>query len=354
MGNTEIAKKVIMHDPYLDSVGGGERYFLTVATLLAKNNYQVDIFWTGDNNFLNKATQLFGLDLSNINIVNKDFNNLNIIQKFIIMRKYDLSFIINDGSIPFLFSKKNYIHIQVPFNLPKQKNIITRVKLLFIKKIICNSIFTKKWTTLSYNTSNIEVLYPPINTLFFNKKQSKKKQILSVARFSDKLNSKRQDILIKAFRKFYKNNTEYKLILAGSSHGKNTYLDYLKKISKNLPICFEVNPDISKLRDLYAQSKFFWHATGYNINENVNPEKTEHFGMVLVEAASAGCTVMAVSKGGANEIMCYAKNVFLYNNINTLVKLTEQNINSKTINTNNLSIFSLTNFEKNLLNILNK
>ena len=120
MGNTEIAKKVIMHDPYLDSAGGGERYFLTVATLLAKNNYQVDIFWTGDNNFLNKATQLFGLDLSNINIVNKDFNNLNIIQKFIIMRKYDLSFIINDGSIPFLFSKKNYIHIQVPFAKTKK------------------------------------------------------------------------------------------------------------------------------------------------------------------------------------------------------------------------------------------
>ena len=36
--------KIGFYSPYLDTFGGGERYILTLASHLSKNN-QVDVFW---------------------------------------------------------------------------------------------------------------------------------------------------------------------------------------------------------------------------------------------------------------------------------------------------------------------
>ena len=64
-----------------------------------------------------------------------------------------------------------------------------------------------------------------------------------------------------------------------------------------------VNPDFDKLKSLYSKSKFFWHAAGYEIDENTDPEKVEHFGMTTVEAMSAGCVPLVIAKGGQKEIL---------------------------------------------------
>jgi hypothetical protein len=39
--------RAAIYNPYLDTLGGGERYTLAVATTLFKNGYQVDIEWKG-------------------------------------------------------------------------------------------------------------------------------------------------------------------------------------------------------------------------------------------------------------------------------------------------------------------
>ena len=56
-------KKAAIYDPYLDTLGGGERYCLTVAEILLKNGYKVDIFWSGDKTLIEKAEKRFSLDL---------------------------------------------------------------------------------------------------------------------------------------------------------------------------------------------------------------------------------------------------------------------------------------------------
>ena len=56
-------KRVAIYDPYLDTLGGGERYCLTVAEILLKNNYQVDLFWSGDKTLIEKAEKRFSLNL---------------------------------------------------------------------------------------------------------------------------------------------------------------------------------------------------------------------------------------------------------------------------------------------------
>jgi len=70
-----------------------------------------------------------------------------------------------------------------------------------------------------------------------------------------------------------------------------------------LPVKFVVNPNFDKLKDLYAKSKFFWHAAGFGVDELAQPEKVEHFGITTVEAMSSGCLPVVIGKGGQKEII---------------------------------------------------
>jgi hypothetical protein len=125
-----MIKKAAIYDPYLDTLGGGERYCLTVAEVLLKNNYDVDIFWSGDPDLVTKATRRFDLDLNGLKLVKDIFKDIpqkvdfledreslaritshphlssNIFQKlssiylkYKITRRYDLFFYISDWKI---------------------------------------------------------------------------------------------------------------------------------------------------------------------------------------------------------------------------------------------------------------
>ena len=37
--------KAAIYNPYLDSLGGGERYAMAVAQVLVKKGYQTDVYW---------------------------------------------------------------------------------------------------------------------------------------------------------------------------------------------------------------------------------------------------------------------------------------------------------------------
>jgi hypothetical protein len=63
-----MIKRAGIYDPYLDTLGGGDRYCLTVAEILSKNGYNVDVFWNGDPDLIKKASIRFSLDLDKISI----------------------------------------------------------------------------------------------------------------------------------------------------------------------------------------------------------------------------------------------------------------------------------------------
>jgi len=64
-----MSLKAAIYDPYLDTLGGGERYCLSVAEILSQNGYEVDIFWSGDQDILIRAQDRFALDLSTVKLV---------------------------------------------------------------------------------------------------------------------------------------------------------------------------------------------------------------------------------------------------------------------------------------------
>ena len=65
-----------------------------------------------------------------------------------------------------------------------------------------------------------------------------------------------------------------------------------------------------KLMELYSKAKIFWHATGYQVNEDKEPEKMEHFGITTVEAMSYGAVPVVINKGGQKETVCEGVNGF--------------------------------------------
>ncbi|HRT39942.1 MAG TPA: glycosyltransferase family 4 protein [Candidatus Woesebacteria bacterium] len=348
-----------IYDPYLDTLGGGERYCLTVAEILAKHGYHVDVFWSGDSQILNKAQDRFSLNLKNINLVpdifdippqtispihNRHFLHRLIkyshsyskfdekikkmIQKFRITRQYDVFFFLSDGSSPFLFGKKNILHFQVPFSQETLTTwpLIKPIKTLFLAKIICNSQFTAKFIQ-PYFSKKIDVVYPPVDITKFSPADNKKNLILSVGRFDNILNAKKQDELIDAFRHLVKIHrlANWNLIFAGGSLQQptsNYFLQYLIKKSENLPIEFIVNPSFSQLKELYSKGKIYWHAAGFGVDENSHPEETEHFGMTIVEAMASGLVPVAVAKGGIPEIIDDSINGFLWKSLKGLTSKT--------------------------------
>jgi len=297
--------RVLIYDPYLDTLGGGERYVLTLALSLLNRGLEVEIAWNSQID-LDKASLRFGLNLSELKLNPKAFDIFSrrsgLIDRFNLTNRYDIVFWASDGSLPFLFGKNNLVHFQVPFTRLGGNPAINMLKLFFINKLVYNSQFTRNVIERSLPRSKGFVLYPPIATKEFlpGKKEN---VILSVARFDSPSHLKRQDVLIDAFDEFSSKVDGFRLILAGGHKGNQQILDDLKEKAKRLPVEIIPNPSFNELQQLYSKAKFFWHATGFGIDETREPEKAEHFGMTTVEAMSAGAVPIVIGKGGQKEIV---------------------------------------------------
>ncbi len=298
-------KKALIFDPYLDTLGGGERYALTFALGLLKEGYLVEIAWPSKKQ-LDDAEKRFGLDLSTLSINPRAYHlcqhKTSILQRFLFTSQYDLIFWISDGSLPFLFSKNNLIHFQVPFKNIGGSPLVNSLKTNFVNKFVYNSKFTKNVHEKHFPREKSFVLYPPIDIDSFSPLK-KENLILSVARFDSPSHSKRQDVLIEAFKKLIEKVKGYKLILLGGLMGDEEVISKLRDQAKGLPVEFVINPEFSLLKNYYSKSKFFWHAAGFGINEKEDPEKVEHFGITTVEAMSSGDVPIVIAKGGQKEII---------------------------------------------------
>lgn len=317
-------KRAGIFDPYLDTVGGGERYAMTIAEALLKKGWKVDVFWQ-DEKTKDTLIKKFALDIERVNFVFYSPRVNNIYKRWKFERNYDLLFYFSDGSIPFMFGKKNLLHFQVPFHNVDGKKISNRLKMKLIGNFVCNSLFTKNIVEKEYGITG-DVWYPPISVQEFIPAPKKGNNILAVGRFEKSLTEKRQDILIETFKKMVKKGlSDWKLTVAGgcsTNEDKNEIINDLRDRAKGFPIEIKVNLPFSELKDLYAKSKIFWHAAGFGIDEEKFPEKTEHFGMTTVEAMAAGCVPIVINKGGQKEIVENNKNGFLWETEGELVDFT--------------------------------
>lgn len=308
--------KIGIFDPYLDTLGGGEKYVLTIASCLA-DKYQVFLFWN-DKLILKKASERFGINVKNINLTKNIFSSDTFFfRKILSTKNYDAIFYVSDGSIPTLLSKKNILIFQFPVNWVNGKNILTRLKLNKIKNIFCYSNFVKKFIDEKFNIDSV-ILTPSVDLIKVNKKKAN--LILTVGRFTKAVNAKKQGVLIDAFKSMCnKGLSNWRFIVVGSALSQDTmYIDELKKKAKNYPIEILENVSFKVLLDYYSQSKIYWHATGFGEDLEKHPEYAEHFGISTVEAMGAGAVPVVISAGGQKEIVEENKNGFLWNTLDEL------------------------------------
>lgn len=305
--------KIGFYDPYFDSLGGGERYVLTLASHWSKS-HTVDVFWD-DADILTKAQDRLGIDTSSLHSVPNVFAGKSVFKKIFTSSKYDCIFFLTDGSIPTSFAKRNILHFQVPFaRIP-----LSSWKMSRFSAVVCNSEFTKTHLDARIGAS-ASVIYPPVEAVPASKKIQKEDIVLSVGRFSP---NKRHDALIDAFRSFIQKKAwkSWKLVLAGGVlPSDHEYFMELKGRAIGLPVTFLPNGTHAELDEAYNKAKIYWHAAGYHAT---TPAAMEHFGITTVEAMSAGVVPLSYKAGGQVEIITEGKNGMLWTNVEELVERTE-------------------------------
>lgn len=303
--------KAAIYNPYLDSLGGGERYTISFAQALSKLGYEIKCQWA-DESIRTKIEDRFGFKIPYIHFV-RDIKRGD---------GYDICFWISDGSIPVLKARKNLLHFQIPFNKVGGRSLMNKMKLFRINKVVCNSYFTKKFIDTEFGVDSV-VIYPPVDVERIKQKR-KENLIIYAGRFSQLTQAKNQHILIEIFKRFYDSGyRNWKLILAGGTEvGSTEYIKKIKKMGESYPVSVVEKPSYKDLLELYAKAKIFWSAAGFGVNEKKEPGKVEHFGITLVEAMSARCIPFVYNAGGYKEIVQDAKSGFLWDKKSDLLRKT--------------------------------
>ncbi len=342
--------KAAIYNPYLDTLGGGERYTMAFASVLTNANFQVDVCWK-DKEIIEQLKNRFGIQLKNISIVD-DIK---------LGDGYDLCFWVSDGSIPLLHARKNILHFQIPFTGVDGRSLFNKMKLMRIEKVVCNSLFTKKVVDEEYDfASKSVVINPPVDTKKFKAKR-KENIIVYVGRFSDLVQNKRQDILIDAFETFSKSiNNNWQLVLMGGIEvgTRDELMVNLRAKAANLNVKIIESPSFNQIIDIVGRARFFWSASGYGVDEGAEPVKVEHFGITTAEAMSAGVVPLVYDAGGQKSIVEDGVSGFVWARVEELVSITEKVISQGLIvkiakeAQKRAERYSYANFERNVRGIL--
>lgn len=325
--------RIGVFDPYLDTLSGGEKYMLTLASCLSAK-HDVRVFWDPASESLirEKAKQKLGIDISPVRFERNIFDRqVSFATRLFLSKKYDCIVVLSDGSIPFVLSRL-FVHFQFPVEWVSNQSLKTKLKLSRVEKVICNSLFTKTYIDRKFGLTGM-VLYPPVeiaNT--YNEK--KEPIILNVGRFGvyGKGSSyKKQDIMIETFRKMVDKglcNWRLVLVVSLSEEEKQEFIE-LKRKAEKYPIDFIENPDSKKLWLAYSKASIYWHAAGFGEDFKKHPERLEHFGITTVEAMGMGAVPVVINKGGQVEIVEEGKNGFLWDTLDELAVKTERLIKDK-------------------------
>lgn len=300
---------------------------LTIAKCLA-NNHDVSIFWDKDlEEIKRKSESKLGIDLTKVKFTKNIFSSeTKFLERYLASRNFDLIVYLSDGSIPVVASKL-VVHFQFPVEWI-QNSIKTKLKLLRVKKIICNSEFTKSLIDKKFSVQS-DVVYPPVSV---QSPASKENVIFHVGRFGltkEGVNYKKQDVMIEAFKKLVDDGLkgwEFVLVI-GVKRGDEEKVEYLKKQISKYPIKIVENPTREILKKYYSASKIYWHASGFGEDLEKHPEYAEHFGISTVEAMGAGAVPVVINAGGQPEIVIGGSG-FLWNRLDELKARTLELINN--------------------------
>jgi len=317
--------RVAIFTPFAITPGGGERYFLTIAeafrevaevTLITPHPFSRTRILTMGRDF--------GLQLDHIDQIR--------LADVDARPPFDLAFVVGNAIYPPVgrLATHNIFICQFPFPIENESYVqLVRPFWAMYDVVLTYSSFVRRHVgrmveSLALSARPIEVLSPPAPLL--RPSAVKRPQILHVGRFFTGGHCKRQDVLIEAVRRLVAADVSTELHLAGSLHPEPEHRDYfaaLVESAAGLPVHFHTNCSAETLQALYAQSLIYWHATGYGEDVERAPHLTEHFGISVVEAMSAGCIPIVFAAGGPVEVVTDGVTGFHFRTLDELCARTQ-------------------------------
>lgn len=362
-------KKVLVLNPYLPTMGGGEKHMGYLCKFIEdyyKGDVKIDILVHNYNNIdihdenyvtIDNLNKQFGLQLNRTNIKKIDINMPNSLKESLynkkiiedITKEYDIF-------INFMFLSKHIGKAKVNMYgcMFPAKPYVKEIQGNFLKKIgakyydyrflssydsfICNSAYTNHWLNEYWkNSKRNRVIYPPVfseEEIYGRYNESEKENIIvSVGRFFVGAHSKKQLEMVQMFVNNKDKFKDYEYHLVGAVSNYEEDIEYLNKIKEIASYADNVyiheNYPFKELMNLYRKAKIFWHGTGYLVDENLEPEKMEHFGITTVEAMSFGAIPVVINKGGQKETVQEGINGYRWNDEEECINKTLKVINDE-------------------------
>ena len=316
-------KKIALFHPWIKSKGGAERVVLEI---LKSKKLDIDLYtWIYDSKNTFKEFKNYNINIISPKIAEKLSRTYLLKGLFfpislfsqIPLEKYDKFLISSSGVAEFItfrnYKKNNtYAYIHTPlrasddkiieWNLKNRCNYFSGIAYLFAAKFY---LFLEKiaWKKIDYTIFNSElslkrakkrklmdnkkfsIIYPPINVDKFKKLKKKKGDyFLYVSRFNP---DKRQDVLIKAWKNFIKENPKEKLVLVGTIENKKYFKKLLELIKQTKNIEIKTNISNKELIKIYS-----------NCRAGIFVGFMEDFGIVPFEFLAAGKPLISINQGG--------------------------------------------------------
>jgi glycosyltransferase involved in cell wall biosynthesis len=336
------ARRLGLYSPYFGSVwGGGEKYLACTAHALHAARPELELELAGPVPVeAEEVRAVLGVDLagvalrSTIGRVTRLHRGLNKIAALRPLRDRVLGGQASrlgagyDVFVPMVYSiaveprgRRNAMLCQFPYRDPGPE-------IAGFELIVCQSEYVRSWVR-EYWQRDAAIVNPPIDVPPGPPAWGEKgRSILAVGRFFSGGHSKRQDVLVEAFRKLVDGGLAgWELHLAGSVHRDAHHRGFFEGVARRAegyPI--RLHPDIprAELDRLYAAASIYWHAAGYGADAEAEPERLEHFGMTTAEAMAHGCVPVVYGAGGQLEVVRDSVDGRLWTTTEQLADLTLQ------------------------------
>ncbi len=319
----------VLYTPYALYPGGGERYLLTIAEALRP---QYDVLMATPERYsiwrIRTLARDLELDLSHVTpIAARDLARYADCDLFIAMGNELYPPVAAQGRLALY-------HCQFPFPMHPHHVAHNGRFLSGYAAVVVNSPFTARhYRTQAARYGElpppVRVIAPPVPQTAASGIERRANAIVHVGRFSPAGHSKRQDVLVEAFRVLTDADPAgaFELDLAGTVPADPGARDYLLKVrnrARDLAVTFHLNTSTEEIQRLYASASVYWHATGYDNKGVHNPEVQEHFGISVIEAMSAGCVPLVYRGGGPADFIEPERTGYLWETPAELADLTQR------------------------------
>ena len=295
--------RIGLYDPHLATLGGGERYFLTILEeALCVQGAEVILLSPEEPD--PAEWRRLGIEVEAGAFTWDRAMDREVTEA---SRELDLLVAMVNDVPPLSHARRSVAMVQFPHrsHMGARGGVLRALgvgrapaALASYELFLCNSEFTRQHIGARLGVDAV-IVAPPVD-MPSSASGEREPLILSVGRFFSDWHSKNQHVLVEAFAEL--GAPGWSLVLAGGADDR-AYVERVRRAADGLPVELRLDVPRDELLDLQSRAALFWHAAGYGQDPRRHPERLEHFGIATVEAMAHGAVPLVYPAGGSAELV---------------------------------------------------